>query len=220
LSFLAMAPTFITKALKRVLNLAIPIASDRPSNDVVQLIAQTSNGDLRSAVNSLEMLMKTSSAALTSAVSGKSALPKKGKGSRGGGKGKASGSKEMQILYVEPGFIRRGYILTSQDRLNQIARREQSLGLFHALGKVLYNKRKSPIPTLVRYSRLCRSTGIGETSEDGDDGGLARAKEAEYLATNPLPEHLRRHSRPRFENDFEVSGVHIASDLLDVVLTD
>jgi cell cycle checkpoint protein len=215
-----MAPTFITKALKRVLNLAIPIASDRPSNDVVQLIAQTSNGDLRSAVNSLEMLMKTSSVALTSAASGKTALPKKGKGSRGGGKGKTSGSKEMQILYVEPGTIQRGYKLTPRDRLNQIARREQSLGLFHALGKVLYNKRKSPIPRLVRYSCSCRSTGIGETSEDDDDNALARAKEAEYLATNPLPEHLRRHSRPRYENDFEVSGVHILSAILDAVLTD
>lgn len=146
-----MAPTFIAKALKRVLNLAIPNASDRPSNDVVQLIAQTSNGDLRSAVNSLEMLMKTSSAALTSAVSGKTALPKKGKGSRGGGKGKVSGSKEMQILYVEPGSTQRGYRLTSQNRLNQIARREQSLGLFHALGKVLYNKRKLPITKPARY---------------------------------------------------------------------
>jgi hypothetical protein len=99
-------------------------------------------------------LMKTSSVALTSAVSGKSALPKKGKGSRGGGKGKASGSKEMQILYVEPGFVQREYILTSQDRLNQIARREQSLGLFHALGKVLYNKRKSPIPILFKVFEL------------------------------------------------------------------
>lgn len=27
-------------------------------------------------------------------------------------------------------------------RLNAVARREQSLGLFHALGKVLYNKRQ------------------------------------------------------------------------------
>jgi hypothetical protein len=202
-----MAPTFIAKALKRVLNLAIPITSDRPSNDIVQLIAQTSNGDLRSAVNSLEMLMKTSSIALTNAASGKSALPKKGKGSRGGGNGKASGSKAMHILYVKPGRQRRQYILTRQDRLNQIARREQSLGLFHALGKVLYNKRESTIQnSREQHTLIPLLTGTGETSEDGDDNGVAKAKEEQFLAMNPLPDHLLRHSRPRYENDFEVSA--------------
>lgn len=145
-----MAPTFIAKALKRVISLAIPSPPDRPANDVVQLLAQSSNGDLRSAVNSLEMLMKTTLAGLTHSGSSKNALPKKGKGSRGGGKGKASGSKKMQTLYVN----RSAHFNTRADntiiRLNQIARREQSLGLFHALGKVLYNKRMS-------FKEPCRS---------------------------------------------------------------
>jgi len=139
-----MAPTFIGKALKRLITLAIPAPSDRPSNDIVQLIAQSSNGDLRSAVNSLEMLMKTGSGSLPTSTTSKSALPKKGKGSRGGGKTKTSGSKEMQTLQV--GIVldhSARLLIVCLYRLNQIARREQSLGLFHALGKVLYNKRKS-----------------------------------------------------------------------------
>jgi len=95
-SFLSVAPTFTAKALKRILELAIPSASQRPHKDVVGLLAQSCNGDLRSAVNSLEMLMNSADARSLS-VNGSASLPKKGKGSRGG-KGKSSGSKEMQDL--------------------------------------------------------------------------------------------------------------------------
>jgi len=95
-SFLSVAPTFTAKALKRILELAIPNASQRPHKDVVGLLAQSCNGDLRSAVNSLEMLMKSADVSSLSA-SGPASLPKKGKGSRGG-KGKSSGSKQMQDL--------------------------------------------------------------------------------------------------------------------------
>ena len=46
----------MTKALERILSLAMPQAALRPPKSALQLIAMTSNGDLRSAVNSLQML--------------------------------------------------------------------------------------------------------------------------------------------------------------------
>ncbi len=55
-SFIALAPTFLTRALNRVLQQAIPQANRRPPASAVQLIVLTSNGDLRSAINSLQLL--------------------------------------------------------------------------------------------------------------------------------------------------------------------
>jgi cell cycle checkpoint protein len=55
-SFIALAPTFVTKALKSVLAQAVPQLANRPPNSALQLIAMTSNGDLRSAINSLQLL--------------------------------------------------------------------------------------------------------------------------------------------------------------------
>ena len=44
------------KALNRVVSLAVPSTGWLPPTPALQLIALTSNGDLRSAVNSLQML--------------------------------------------------------------------------------------------------------------------------------------------------------------------
>lgn len=55
-SFIPVAPTFLTRALERVVSLAVPGAGWRPPKSALQLIALTTNGDLRSAVNSLQML--------------------------------------------------------------------------------------------------------------------------------------------------------------------
>lgn len=65
-----MAPTFVLKALKRIAALEYPNAKDRPSNDSLQLISESCNGDLRSAINSLEFLASSGSAKLQGAVSG------------------------------------------------------------------------------------------------------------------------------------------------------
>ena len=59
-SFLPLAPTFVTKALTRVLSLAIPSISKRPLQSAIQLIALSCNGDLRSAVNSLQLMCSRS----------------------------------------------------------------------------------------------------------------------------------------------------------------
>ncbi|OCF36625.1 hypothetical protein I316_01877 [Kwoniella heveanensis BCC8398] len=139
--FLPLAQTFLTKALLRVLQTAIPRALDRPSQSTVQLIAQSSHGDLRSAINSLQLLcaQRIGKCRKRKIRDGdedddddeepgskkgkrKGAI---GKGSRGGKGGKLDVSRELRAV------------------LDAVTRKEQSLGLFHALGKVFYNKRLS-----------------------------------------------------------------------------
>lgn len=56
ISFIPVAPTFAGRAMNRVLALAIPEKTLHPPASAIQLIALTSNGDLRAAVNSLQML--------------------------------------------------------------------------------------------------------------------------------------------------------------------
>lgn len=65
-----MAPTFVLKALKRIVNVHYENAKDRPSADSLQLIAESSNGDLRAAINSLEFLVGSGAEALKGSVSG------------------------------------------------------------------------------------------------------------------------------------------------------
>ena len=48
----------------------------------------------------------------------------------------------MMVISPPMGF-KTDMFIRCKLRLNAVARREQSLGLFHALGKVLYNKRQS-----------------------------------------------------------------------------
>lgn len=55
-SFLALAHTFLIKAINRVLSLALPKGTNPPPTSAIHLIALSANGDLRSAINSLQML--------------------------------------------------------------------------------------------------------------------------------------------------------------------
>lgn len=96
-----MAPTFLVKALKRISGLAFPDPKSRPSQDAIQLIAHTANGDLRSAINSLQFLSR--SGAADNGLRAKTTGPRakaSGKGSRGGKGGKANASEEVKKLYV------------------------------------------------------------------------------------------------------------------------
>lgn len=94
ISFLPIAPTFLIKALNRIIPLAYPKAASRPPPEALQLIAQSCNGDLRSAVNSLEFL-----AAQTIPKAHKAEGPKKsGKGSRGGRGAKIEASEHVRAL--------------------------------------------------------------------------------------------------------------------------
>ncbi len=79
-----------------------------------------------------------------------------------------------------------------------MSRREQSLGLFHALGKILYNKRQ--YLAVSAFGPLCISdllpiTGIGDEGE---------VQEVLMLEHERLPPHLAHFERREYENEFEV----------------
>nr|XP_031861175.1 uncharacterized protein CI109_003536 [Kwoniella shandongensis]KAA5528247.1 hypothetical protein CI109_003536 [Kwoniella shandongensis] len=134
IDFLPLAPTFLNKALMKVVQTAIPKTTQRPSVSTVQLIALSCNGDLRSAINSLQLLCsrkmndkskkrKNREDDEEEEVEIGEGTKKKGRGSRGGKGALLSVSPDLRAV------------------LDAVTRREQSLGLFHALGKVFYNKR-------------------------------------------------------------------------------
>lgn len=107
--FIPLAPTFVTKALKRVVGLAVPTMADRPPDSALQLIALSCHGDLRSAINSLQMLCSQKGG-----IRGKRRKKgkteedesdvdvetgkKKGRGGRGGRGGKVDVSDELRAV--------------------------------------------------------------------------------------------------------------------------
>lgn len=77
----------MVKALGRVLHQAISDPSQRPPNSALQLIALTSHGDLRSAINSMQLFCSrglTGKGKKRKAVEDNGPSKRKGKGSRGG----------------------------------------------------------------------------------------------------------------------------------------
>jgi hypothetical protein len=87
-------------------------------------------------------------------------------------------------------------------RLQFVTSRESSLFIFHALGKVLYNKRRSTSPVLASPSPLfhpsCpsladrfRRAGWGDTVED-DKKDLNRPGILQNHEYDKLPKHLRK----------------------------
>ena len=114
-SFNPIAATIMRTALKSVLDQhfsSVSAAGNRPTKDVLDLIVESSNGDIRSAIMALQF-------ACTADQAGK--IGKKGAKSKG----------PSATVMIEA-----------------ITRREQSLALFHLLGKIMYNKR-------ARWSPMC-----------------------------------------------------------------
>ena len=104
-------------------------------------------GIWRAAVNSLQMLCgHTHTAERTGtkrrAKGDENTRPgkrKSGTGSRGGKGSKLDVSEDLRTVCEQSP---RPQGVSSRLSLDAVTRREQSLGLFHALGKVLYNKRE------------------------------------------------------------------------------
>ncbi|RSH93942.1 Cell cycle checkpoint protein rad17 [Saitozyma podzolica] len=171
IDFLALAHTFLIKAINRVLSLALPKGTTPPSTSAIHLIALSANGDLRSAINSLQMLCsrklpkeskKRKSDEMDEGARNKGAGAGVGAGSKKGLKGgraaKVDASDELRAV------------------LDAVTRREQSLNLFHALGKVFYNKR------------------LGDPGEDEEDQELLNVIRS-LPPDDPLPDHLADHAR-------------------------
>ncbi|KAJ7211337.1 Rad17 cell cycle checkpoint protein-domain-containing protein [Mycena pura] len=110
IGFNPIAPTLMKKALQTLIS--THFASSKcngfaPTKETLDIVIQTSNGDIRSAIMALQF----------ACVVG---MP--------GVKGRKKGSSNAAVV------------------LQAVTRREQSLELFHLIGKVMYNKRKGDPP--------------------------------------------------------------------------
>ncbi|KAG2343137.1 Rad17-domain-containing protein [Suillus weaverae] len=148
IAFNPIAPTLMIKALQAMLTNHFASTSGKPpAKDVVEMIVESSNGDIRSAVMALEFACIVT---LT----------------KGGGKGKTrrntAGSGCARAV------------------LEAVTRREQSLVLFHLMGKILYNKRKGDPPATHLSAR---------------DAAKERELDETLLDPSPLPDWLSEHDR-------------------------
>ncbi|MCJ1351857.1 MAG: Cell cycle checkpoint protein rad17 [Icmadophila ericetorum] len=137
--FNPIAPTFLAKALDLVIQKEARQSGKRksPGNAVLQRLGEV--GDIRSAIGSLQFL----------AVKGANDI-KKSSATR------TKGSKTTPTLTK-----------LEQETLEMVTQREASLGIFHAVGRVVYNKREDP-----------------SIAEIGNEQHL------------PPPDHLSHHARP------------------------
>ncbi|KAG9857059.1 hypothetical protein KCU98_g2036, partial [Aureobasidium melanogenum] len=118
IEFNNIAPTILTKALD-----AIVIKESRksgrrfaPGPAVLKHLAET--GDIRSAVSSLEFLCLA---------------------------GDNSGAWSSKVAFTKPkSRVEASLTKQEQEALKLISNRESSLGIFHAVGRVVYNKRVNP----------------------------------------------------------------------------
>ena len=122
IEFNPIAKTYLLKALDRVIKKEAHFSGRRRTPDLVILKKLAEQGDVRSAIGALEFLCIRSDddKHWSGRVAGKSSQ-----------KGKQS-SSVMTIL--------------GKESLEMVTQRETTLGLFHAVGKVVYNKRDDPDP--------------------------------------------------------------------------
>ncbi|KAJ6258678.1 Cell cycle checkpoint protein [Drechslerella dactyloides] len=119
--FNKVAATIMQKALEKVIDLeARRTGTERPSAAV--LVGVGACGDIRSAINTLEFIMIGKSAGLS-----RREVPPRGKKGKGRGTQTRVEASESERLTLE-----------------LITQRESSLGIFHAVGKVVWNKRFDP----------------------------------------------------------------------------
>ncbi|KAL4079446.1 Rad17 cell cycle checkpoint protein-domain-containing protein [Scleroderma citrinum] len=157
IGFNPIAPTLMTKALQALLaQLSAGGIERQVPRGVLEMIVGTSNGDIRSAL----MALQFACIAPLQSKSGKSRT----KGSRGRNAvtGGAKGGNGALVI------------------LEAVTRREQSLVLFHLMGKLLYNKRKHDSPA----SRL-----------SAKDAAKERELDEKLVDPLPLPEWLSHHER-------------------------
>lgn len=101
----------------------------RPPKDLVDAVLEGSHGDIRSAIMTLQF-----ACVIDLPGSGKVSNKKADRIKR------EQKTKNMCVLTISDKLDRQ-QLTTARSRLETITNREQSLGLFHALGKILYNKR-------------------------------------------------------------------------------
>lgn len=121
IEFNAIAPTILTKALEGIVVKEARRSGRRttPGPLVLKRLAET--GDIRSAVSSLEFLCL---------------------------RGDDVDAWSSKVSFTKPKKAKSEPALTKaeEEALKLISNRENSLGIFHSVGKVVYNKRHEPAP--------------------------------------------------------------------------
>ena len=120
ITFNKIAPTSMVKALSAIILRESHESGRRfgPSNPMLK--ALSSSGDIRSAIMRLEFLAVNGELGVFSEKVGFNEQAKRGK---------ASGESDLNEI--------------ERETLNTVTQRESSLGFFHAVGRVVYNKRES-----------------------------------------------------------------------------
>lgn len=112
IDFNSIAPTFMQKALRLVMEKEARVSQRSSVPGQAVFDAICDIGDIRSAISSLEFLCL--------------------KGDNWGGKLTKGNSKKSRSSALTP---------MEEESLRMISQREASLGMFHAVGKIVYNKR-------------------------------------------------------------------------------
>ncbi|KAG5734157.1 Cell cycle checkpoint protein RAD17 [Termitomyces sp. T112] len=147
ISFNPIAPTLLTRALKALVDTHFSESSrSPPTREVLDAIVESANGDIRSAIMTLQF-------ASIVEMTGKT-------------RKKRANDKGKMIV------------------LESVTRREQSLVLFHLLGRVLYNKRKGDSPSSSASARDVQKEKMAD----------AQLKDPQKLPPD-FKDHQRRTSR-------------------------
>ncbi|PWN34352.1 uncharacterized protein FA14DRAFT_71663 [Meira miltonrushii] len=186
ISFNSVAITFLRKALLAIISTekqrslpGAPAPTSVAAKELVDVVASMSNGDIRNAINSLQI-------ALTSSSSGPTA---KGSKRTADGKpkdGKSIARKQAKMISLATG-------------------REASLAIFHALGKILYNKRIGDPQDEAREE----SDSDEEDERDGTESAWLKSAMNTFLggpieqSALPLPAHLKQLERRQSRVDVE-----------------
>ena len=140
IEFNAIAPTLLAKGLEIIVQKESRKSGRRriPGPQVLKKLGEI--GDIRSAIGSLEFMC------LRGDVDGDwGAKVAFGKGKKG--------LKDVALTKME------------EDSLEMITRREASLGIFHAVGKVVYNKREEPAGVIERLPEFLSLNSRPKKSE-------------------------------------------------------
>ncbi|KAF8634027.1 hypothetical protein AX17_004292 [Amanita inopinata Kibby_2008] len=169
IAFNPIAPTLLRRALQALLDAHFSSNKNaRPSKEVLEIVVESANGDIRSAIMALQFACTIE-------------IPEVGVR-------KKKRDANMSALMLE-----------------SVTRREQSLVLFHLLGKVLYNKRKGDPPS---------------SSLSAKD--VQKEKLLDSLMKNPPkpPPWLKEHDRKasRVDVDMLYANSPIDSDLFSLYL--
>lgn len=179
IEFNPVAPTYLVKALETIVVKEARKSGRRrtPGPQVLKRLAET--GDLRSAVSSLEFLCL---------------------------RGDDGDTWSSKVTFTKPKQSKAHPPLTKaeEDALRLITNRESSIGIFHSVGKVVYNKRKSAPPgtTLAQppdWLPLCRRDEIPETDVDSfmdeigtDVSTLVAALHENYAISCSAPNNVEK----------------------------